>query len=81
MKMRLKGAMMGALLAPQAGPGIGKTLAYLVPAILSRHRVLISTGTKQLQDQIYYKDLPALREALETDPRMAEAIPSTKGAL
>jgi ATP-dependent DNA helicase DinG len=54
----------GALLA-EAGTGIGKTLAYLVPAILSGHRVLLSTGTKQLQDQIYYKDLPALREALD----------------
>ncbi len=53
----------GALLA-EAGTGTGKTLAYLVPAILSQHRVLVSTGTKQLQDQIYYKDLPALREAL-----------------
>ena len=56
----------GVLLA-EAGTGTGKTLAYLVPAILSRHRVLVSTGTKQLQDQIYYKDLPALREALDVD--------------
>ena len=56
----------GGVLLAEAGTGIGKTLAYLVPAILSGHRVLISTGTKQLQDQIYYKDLPALREALET---------------
>jgi ATP-dependent DNA helicase DinG len=54
----------GGLLLAEAGTGTGKTLAYLVPAILSRHRVLVSTGTKQLQDQIYYKDLPALREAL-----------------
>lgn len=57
----------GGILLAEAGTGIGKTLAYLVPAILSRHRVLISTGTKQLQDQIYYKDLPALREALGVD--------------
>ena len=54
----------GGVLLAEAGTGIGKTLAYLVPAILSRHRVLISTGTKNLQDQIYYKDLPALRGAL-----------------
>jgi ATP-dependent DNA helicase DinG len=54
----------GALLA-EAGTGTGKTLAYLVPAILSRKRVLISTGTKNLQEQIFFKDLPSLREALD----------------
>ncbi|HUQ89467.1 MAG TPA: ATP-dependent DNA helicase [Vicinamibacterales bacterium] len=47
-----------------AEAGTGKTLAYLVPAILSRQRVLISTGTKNLQEQIYFKDIPALRAAL-----------------
>ncbi len=57
----------GGVLLAEAGTGIGKTLAYLVPAILSGHRVLLSTGTKQLQDQIYYKDLPALRGALKVD--------------
>ena len=56
----------GGLLLVEAGTGTGKTLAYLVPAILSGKRVLISTGTKNLQDQIYDKDLPALREALQT---------------
>ena len=55
----------GGVLLAEAGTGTGKTLAYLVPAILSGHRVLISTGTKNLQDQIYYKDLPALREAFD----------------
>ena len=55
----------GGVLLAEAGTGIGKTLAYLVPAILSRQRVLISTGTKNLQDQIYDKDLPALRDALD----------------
>jgi ATP-dependent DNA helicase DinG len=54
----------GGLLLAEAGTGTGKTVAYLVPAILSRRRVLVSTGTKNLQDQIFYKDLPALREAL-----------------
>ena len=54
----------GGVLLAQAGTGTGKTLAYLVPAVLSGKRVLISTGTKNLQDQIYYKDLPTLREAL-----------------
>src|SRR5581483_2115487 len=52
------------VLLAEAGTGTGKTLAYLVPAILSRQRVLVSTGTKTLQEQIYFKDIPALREAL-----------------
>ena len=54
----------GGTLLAEAGTGTGKTLAYLVPAILSGHRVLISTGTKNLQEQIYFKDLPLLRDAL-----------------
>jgi ATP-dependent DNA helicase DinG len=54
----------GGVLFAEAGTGTGKTLAYLVPAILSRQRVLVSTGTKNLQEQIYFKDLPVLREAL-----------------
>jgi ATP-dependent DNA helicase DinG len=54
----------GGVLLAEAGTGTGKTLAYLVPAILSGERVLISTGTKNLQEQIFFKDIPALREAL-----------------
>ncbi len=54
----------GGVLLAEAGTGTGKTLAYLIPAILSRQRVLVSTGTKNLQEQIYFKDLPALQEAL-----------------
>jgi ATP-dependent DNA helicase DinG len=54
----------GGVLLAEAGTGTGKTLAYLVPAILNRQRVLISTGTKNLQEQIYFKDIPALRSAL-----------------
>ena len=57
----------GGVLLAEAGTGTGKTLAYLAPAILSGHRVLVSTGTRQLQDQIYEKDLPALRAALGVD--------------
>ena len=49
----------------EAGTGTGKTLAYLVPAILSGKKVLISTATKTLQDQLFRKDLPILRRALE----------------
>ena len=54
----------GGVLLAEAGTGTGKTLAYLVPAILSRNRVLISTGTKNLQEQIFFKDLPVLRDSL-----------------
>jgi ATP-dependent DNA helicase DinG len=54
----------GGTLLVEAGTGTGKTLAYLIPAILSRQRVLVSTGTKNLQEQIFYKDLPALQQTL-----------------
>lgn len=54
----------GGILLAEAGTGTGKTMAYLVPAILSGHRVLVSTGTKNLQEQIYFKDLPTLAAAL-----------------
>src|SRR5206468_12348062 len=54
----------GGVLLAEAGTGTGKTLAYLVPAILKRERVLISTGTKNLQEQIFFKDIPVLREEL-----------------
>ncbi len=54
----------GGVLLAEAGTGTGKTLAYLVPAILHRQRVLISTGTKNLQEQIYFKDIPAVQTAL-----------------
>jgi ATP-dependent DNA helicase DinG len=54
----------GGVLLAEAGTGTGKTLAYLVPAILRRDRVLVSTGTKNLQEQIFFKDIPALRDAL-----------------
>jgi ATP-dependent DNA helicase DinG len=54
----------GGTLLAEAGTGTGKTLAYLVPAIISRQRVLVSTGTKNLQEQIYFKDLPVLRDSL-----------------
>jgi ATP-dependent DNA helicase DinG len=54
----------GGTLLAEAGTGTGKTLAYLIPAILSGHRVIVSTGTKNLQEQIFFKDLPALQRAL-----------------
>ena len=52
------------VLLAEAGTGTGKTLAYLVPAILSGRRVVISTGTKNLQEQIFGKDIPLLRDVL-----------------
>jgi ATP-dependent DNA helicase DinG len=48
----------------EAGTGTGKTLAYLVPAILSGRRVVISTGTKNLQEQLFFKDIPFLEKNL-----------------
>ena len=48
----------------EAGTGTGKTLAYLLPVIRSGKRVLISTGTKNLQEQLFYKDVPFLEQAL-----------------
>ncbi|QOW21623.1 ATP-dependent DNA helicase [Novilysobacter avium] len=53
----------GVLLA-EAGTGTGKTFAYLVPAILSGQKTIVSTGTRALQDQLYHRDLPRVREAL-----------------
>ena len=52
----------------EAGTGTGKTLAYLVPVIRSGKRVIISTGTKNLQEQLFYKDVPFLEQALLGDP-------------
>src|SRR3979490_3209936 len=46
----------------EAGTGTGKTLAYLIPAILSGKRIVISTGTKNLQEQLFYKDIPFLQK-------------------
>ncbi len=54
----------GGVLLAEAGTGTGKTLAYLVPAVLSGRRVVVSTGTRALQDQLANKDLPLLRGAL-----------------
>jgi len=53
-----------AILVAEAGTGTGKTWAYLVPALLAGGKVLISTGTRPLQDQLYRRDLPRVRDAL-----------------
>lgn len=56
----------GEVLIGEAGTGTGKTFAYLVPAILSGQRIIISTGTRHLQDQLFYNDLPLVNRALST---------------
>jgi ATP-dependent DNA helicase DinG len=48
----------------EAGTGTGKTLAYLLPALRTGQRVIISTGTKNLQEQLYFKDIPFLESLL-----------------
>lgn len=61
----------GGLLVVEAGTGIGKTFSYLVPALLSGTRVLLSTATKTLQDQLFGRDLPLLIKALGLPVRTA----------
>ena len=55
----------------EAGTGTGKTFAYLVPALKSGGKVIVSTGTKTLQDQLFNKDLPMVRDALKAPVRIA----------
>ena len=61
----------GGALVVEAGTGVGKTFAYLVPALLSGERVLLSTATKTLQDQLFGRDLPGLVESLGLALRIA----------
>ena len=58
-------------LVAEAGTGVGKTFAYLVPTLLSGKRALISTATKSLQDQLFLRDLPRLRDALKLPVSLA----------
>ncbi len=60
----------GQLIA-EAGTGTGKTFAYLVPALLAGGKVIVSTGTKNLQDQLFQKDLPTVRDALKAPVTVA----------
>ncbi|MFA6921203.1 MAG: ATP-dependent DNA helicase [Gallionella sp.] len=60
-----------AILVAEAGTGTGKTFAYLVPALLGGGKVIISTGTKNLQDQLFQKDLPMVRDALKAPVSIA----------
>ena len=54
----------GGVLISEAGTGTGKTFAYLVPALISGQKVVISTGTRNLQDQLFHRDLPRIKQAL-----------------
>jgi ATP-dependent DNA helicase DinG len=54
----------GSVLLAEAGTGTGKTFAYLAPALLSGLKTIVSTGTRALQDQLYHRDLPRVRDAL-----------------
>ena len=60
-----------AILIAEAGTGTGKTFAYLVPALLNGGKVVVSTGTKNLQDQLFQKDLPMVRDALKAPVSVA----------
>ncbi len=55
----------------EAGTGVGKTFAYLLPALLSGKQLVVSTGTKNLQDQLFKRDLPAILKILELSPSTA----------
>ena len=61
----------GERLITEAGTGTGKTFAYLVPALLSGKKVIISTGTKTLQDQLFHRDIPTVRAALQVPVEVA----------
>ncbi|MCL2911098.1 ATP-dependent DNA helicase [Shewanella aquimarina] len=58
-------------LVVEAGTGVGKTYAYLVPALLSGKQIIVSTGSKNLQEQLFFKDLPALLNILGIRPKVA----------
>ena len=61
-----------AQLVVEAGTGTGKTYAYLAPALLANKKVIVSTGTKALQEQLFHRDLPLVKKALR--PRMRTAL-------
>ena len=60
----------GALVV-EAGTGTGKTFAYLAPALLAKKKTIISTGSKNLQDQLFNRDLPAIQKALGYSGKIA----------
>lgn len=58
-------------LVVEAGTGVGKTFAYLIPALLSGQQIIVSTGSKNLQEQLFYQDLPALLSMFDLTPKVA----------
>ena len=72
MAERIAAAIKGcSVFIAEAGTGTGKTFAYLVPALQSNGKVIVSTGTKTLQDQLFNKDLPMVRDALKAPVKIA----------
>ena len=72
MAERIAAAMAtNSVLVAEAGTGTGKTYAYLVPALLSGGKVIVSTGTKNLQDQLFARDIPTVRKALGSPVKVA----------
>lgn len=59
------------ILVVEAGTGTGKTFAYLIPALLAHKKTIISTGTKNLQDQLFIRDLPRIKRALKSTSKIA----------
>ena len=55
----------------EAGTGTGKTFAYLAPVLVGQRKVIVSTGTKNLQEQLYHRDLPVIREAVSGERQTA----------
>ncbi|HTH40395.1 MAG TPA: ATP-dependent DNA helicase, partial [Rhodocyclaceae bacterium] len=72
MALRIESALKeNKVFVAEAGTGTGKTYAYLVPALLSGGKIIVSTGTKTLQDQLYNRDLPMVRDALKVGATIA----------
>ncbi|GAB2182196.1 ATP-dependent DNA helicase [Denitratisoma sp. agr-D3] len=72
MALRIEAALKdNKVFVAEAGTGTGKTYAYLVPALLSGGKIIVSTGTKTLQDQLYNRDLPMVRDALKVGATIA----------
>lgn len=75
-QQRMASAVAGAIaerdvLIAEAGTGTGKTFAYLVPALMSGRKVIVSTGTKALQDQLFFRDLPRVHAVLGSRARVS----------
>src|SRR5579872_236842 len=63
----------------EAGTGTGKTFGYLVPVFLAQKKTIISTGTKNLQDQLYLNDIPVIKKIIETASAFSPKVVLLKG--